>query len=243
MCIRDRKSGELLTELGPRILAAGEAVLAATRHAFPEFPARMAEALGRRVEALRRYRELVDLQLQEAEGEENISFAPFHLLATEGRAHVSMSHRWHLDTVRQIAPVAPQFIRPTFALATELADTNDCARVRAWWTERLCKEGAEGVVLKPWRFVARGKRGLAQPALKCRTPEYLRVVYGLEYDSPHNRGTLAGRPGMVHRREKHRRVVRQFAMSIEGLERFVTGQGTARTLECVCGVLALDSPD
>lgn len=238
------KSGELLSELGPGLIAAGETVLAATRHVFRESASpHLVDALGRRGAALAKYRDVVDQQLQEAEAAVNITFAPFHLLATEGRVHVSTSHRWHLDTVRRIARVAPQFLQPTFALATELDDVNDCARVRAWWADRLCREGAEGVVVKPWRFVSEGKRGLAQPALKCRTPEYLRVVYGLEYDSPRNRATLAARPGMARRREKHRRVVRQFAMSIEGLERFVAAQGTARTLECVCGVLALDSPD
>ena len=38
------------------------------------------------------------------------------------------------------------------------------------------------MVLKPLQFVARGANGLLQPALKCRGREYLRIIYGPEYD-------------------------------------------------------------
>ena len=42
------------------------------------------------------------------------------------------------------------------------------------------------MVVKPLDFVVRGKRGLVQPAVKCRGPEYLRIIYGPEYDAPEN---------------------------------------------------------
>ena len=53
-----------------------------------------------------------------------------------------------------------------------------------WW-EELTAAGGEGVVVKPLPFVARdGKGRLAQPALKCRGREYLRIIYGPEYTLP-----------------------------------------------------------
>jgi protein phosphatase len=39
-------------------------------------------------------------------------------------------------------------------------------------------------VVKPLDFVARNNKGLIQPALKCRGREYLRIIYGPEYDLP-----------------------------------------------------------
>jgi len=61
--------------------------------------------------------------------------------------------------------------------------------VAAWW-KALTARGGEGMVVKPLDFFLRAKRGLAQPALKCRGPEYLRIIYvgtttpkGMCYDS------------------------------------------------------------
>jgi protein phosphatase len=44
--------------------------------------------------------------------------------------------------------------------------------------------GGEGMVVKPLEFAVRGRRGLLQPAVKCRGPEYLRIIYGPEYTLP-----------------------------------------------------------
>jgi hypothetical protein len=39
------------------------------------------------------------------------------------------------------------------------------------------------MVVKPLDFITRGSRGIAQPAVKCRGREYLRIIYGPEYGS------------------------------------------------------------
>jgi hypothetical protein len=38
------------------------------------------------------------------------------------------------------------------------------------------------MVVKPLSFIARGKKGLLQPAIKCRGREYLRPICGPDYD-------------------------------------------------------------
>ena len=48
-----------------------------------------------------------------------------------------------------------------------------------WW-EGMTASGAEGMVVKPTAFIARGSKGLLQPALKVRGQEYLRIIYGPE---------------------------------------------------------------
>ena len=54
-----------------------------------------------------------------------------------------------------------------------------------WW-ETLTGSGGEGMVVKPRDFISRGGKGLIQPALKVRGREYLRIIYGPEYDAPDN---------------------------------------------------------
>ena len=97
--------------------------------------------------------------------------------------------------------------------------------------------GGEGIVVKPAAFVARGRRGLAQPALKCRGREYLRIIYGPEYTEPQNLERLRKRS----LGRKRAQAAREFALGIEGLERFVRGEPLRRVHECVFAVLALET--
>jgi protein phosphatase len=93
------------------------------------------------------------------------------------------------------------------------------------------------MVIKPLTFIARGRRGLVQPALKCRGREYLRIIYGPEYTLPENLERLRSR-GLAAKRSL---ALREFALGIEGLERFVRREPLRRVHECVFGVLALES--
>ena len=105
-----------------------------------------------------------------------------------------------------------------------------------WW-EELTGRGGEGMVVKPLEFVVRGRRGLTQPAIKCRGPEYLRIIYGPEYLLPENLERLRSRsvPRNGHW------ALREFALGIEALEHFVRQEPLRRVHECVFGVLALES--
>jgi protein phosphatase len=93
------------------------------------------------------------------------------------------------------------------------------------------------MVVKPLSFVARGRRGLVQPAVKVRGREYLRIIYGPDYTLPENLERLRRR-GLSLKRSL---AAREFALGIEGLERFVQREPLRRVHECVFGVLALES--
>jgi protein phosphatase len=93
------------------------------------------------------------------------------------------------------------------------------------------------MVVKPLDFVATGQRGLLQPAIKVRGREYLRIIYGPEYTAPEQIEQLRSR-GLAAKRSL---ALREFALGIEGLERFVRGEPLRRVHECVFGVLALES--
>ena len=97
--------------------------------------------------------------------------------------------------------------------------------------------GREGMVVKPLDFISKGRRGIAQPAIKCRGPEYLRIIYGPEYLLPVNLERLKSRAVGA----KRSLAGREFALGVEALERFIRKEPLRRTHECVFGVLALES--
>jgi diadenosine tetraphosphatase ApaH/serine/threonine PP2A family protein phosphatase len=102
---------------------------------------------------------------------------------------------------------------------------------------RLTEKGGEGMVVKPLDFIARGKKGLLQPAVKCRGREYLRIIYSPDYTSEANLTRLRNR-GLGAKRSL---ALREFALGIEALERFVRREPLRRVHECVFGVLAMES--
>jgi protein phosphatase len=167
----------------------------------------------------------------------DLKLAAFHVLASEGRVHVDKDHVWHMRTLARLAEAAPG--SPLMATAHRVVDVTDPADVDAgvaWW-EQLTAGGGEGMVVKPLAFVARGAKGLVQPALKCRGPEYLRIIYGPEYDAPGNLERLRKR-GLAAKRSL---AVREFALGVEALERFVRREPLRRVHECTFAVLALES--
>jgi protein phosphatase len=78
---------------------------------------------------------------------------------------------------------------------------------------------------------------MIQPAIKCRGREYLRIIYGPEYTAPQHLERLRSR-GLGAKRSL---AVREFALCIEALQRFVEREPLRRVHECVFGVLALES--
>jgi protein phosphatase len=86
-------------------------------------------------------------------------------------------------------------------------------------------------------FILRGNKGLVQPAVKCRGREYLRIIYGPDYTADEHLSRLRSRA----LGPKRSLALREFALGIEGLERFVHREPLRRVHECVFGVLALES--
>ncbi len=164
----------------------------------------------------------------------DLRLAPFHLLAGEGGCYADRDHAWHLSTLAKLADGG--LVTATESLDVDVADPASTAAGVAWW-ERLTGDGGEGMVVKPAQFAVRGGRGLVQPAVKCRGREYLRIIYGPEYTVPANLDRLRRR-GLAGKRSL---ALREFALSVEGLERFVRREPLRRVHECAFAVLAMES--
>jgi len=167
---------------------------------------------------------------------DDLKLAPFHLLASEGKVHTSRDHRWHMETLAALCSHGSPLLVHTDNRVIDLTDPDSESEGTEWWT-KLTERGGEGMVVKPLDFITRGRRSLAQPAVKCRGPEYLRIIYGPEYTLPHNLDRLRSRGLSV----KRSLALREFALGIEALERFVRGEPLRRVHECVFAALALES--
>lgn len=167
---------------------------------------------------------------------EDLKLAPFHILAAEGNVFSDRDHIWHMDTLARLAAADPDVLVATPYQTVHLEDPESVERGTQWW-EELTSTGGEGMVIKPIDFSMRGPNGLVQPAVKCRGAEYLRIIYGPEYTAPENLSRLRKR-GIGRKRAL---ALREFALGLEGLDRFVKQEPLRRVHECAFGVLALES--
>lgn len=168
---------------------------------------------------------------------DDLRLAPFHLLASEGAVHADKDHLWHMNTLATACRASARLLLATPFRVVDLDDEESVALAEAWWDE-LTGAGGEGMVVKPLGFTARNTKGrLVQPALKCRGREYLRLIYGAEYTAQENLERLRSRSVGG----KRALAAREFALGIEGLERFVTHEPLRRVHECAFGVLALEA--
>jgi protein phosphatase len=184
----------------------------------------------------RRFRDSYNRYVAPFAGIDDVRFAPFHLLASEGAVHSDKDHLWHMARAHRLAGADPALILATAHRRLDLRSEADCAEAIGWW-ETLTAAGGEGMVVKPLGFVARGAKGLHQPAVKCRGREYLRIIYGPDYDVPENLIRLRRR-GLGHKRSM---AIREFALGLEALHRFVGHAPLTRVHQCVFGILAMES--
>ena len=166
----------------------------------------------------------------------DLSLAPFHVLAAETGVFVNRDHTWHLDLCDQLVAAGSGWFAPTRRIAVDLADDQSASNAISWW-EQLTAGGGEGMVVKPSGFTASGRKGLAQPGIKCRGREYLRIIYGPEYTDPSHINRLRAR----NLGRKRSLAIREFGLGVEALERFVAREPLYRVHECVFGVLAMES--
>ncbi len=173
---------------------------------------------------------------------DDLRLAPFHILATEKSVHVDRDHLWHMNAIEKFCEADPSdLLFATRYLQVDLKNPASVEGGENWWRE-LTSAGGEGMVVKPYDFIAmtkpkKGRSDVCQPAVKVRGSEYLRIIYGPDYDTLNNLDRLRQR----HLGRKRSLAIREFALGVESLERFVAQEPLRKVHECVFGVLALES--
>lgn len=170
------------------------------------------------------------------DGLSGVRFAPFQLLASDGTTYHDRPHAWHLELADRLVAADSELIAPTRRLFVDTTDADSIVAGVAWWTE-LTAAGGEGMVVKPAANLVQGRKGIVQPGLKVRGPEYLRIIYGPDYVEPAHLERLRSR-GLGHKRSLAQR---EYALGLEALERVARGEPLWRVHECVFAVLALES--
>ncbi|MCC6952667.1 MAG: polynucleotide kinase-phosphatase [Deltaproteobacteria bacterium] len=236
------KAQSLLKQQYAAVGAAGtsslESTIAALNAALPEHPdlLPLRDATMSRLGKVKLFVDSYRRYCWPVESIDDIKLAPFHILSTEGAVHSDKDHAWHMETIAGICAQDTALLRATPYKRIVLADFDSCEEGIDWWT-KLTASGGEGMVVKPLNFLHHDRRGMVQPAVKCRGSEYLRIIYGPEYDIPENLARLRKR-GLSTKRSL---AIREFCLGLEALHRFVEREPLRRVHECVFGVLALES--
>ena len=239
------KAEDLLRRQYAAVGAAATSSLTAAERAATEIAARLSAsteatvlrdrvtargvAASRFVDSYRRY-------CWDVAGPEDLQVAPFQLLAAEGELLARRDHEWHLLIADRLNETDPKLFRTTRRVVVDLADEMSEQAATKWWLD-LTENGGEGMVVKPMTPIVASTKGLVQPGVKVRGREYLRIIYGPEYTDPANLSRLRQR-GLGHKRSL---ALREFALGIEGLQRFVDNEPLYRVHECAFAVLALES--
>ncbi|QEC77675.1 polynucleotide kinase-phosphatase [Mucilaginibacter ginsenosidivorax] len=167
---------------------------------------------------------------------DDYKLAPFHIMASEGKLWTDENHEWHMEQIAKICSHDPAILLATPYKVVNLNDAASINEATEWWLA-LTAKGGEGMVVKPYHFIEKDKKGLIQPAIKIRGREYLRIIYGPEYTAPENIERLKSR-GLNAKRGL---ALREFLLGVEGLQRFTDKEPLRRVHQCVFGVLAMES--
>jgi protein phosphatase len=182
------------------------------------------------------FTEVYRLYCWPTDGVDGVLLAPFQVLASAGRTWADRDHGWHLDVADRLVAQAPDRFRTTRRLRVDTRDPASREAGVRWW-EELTASGGEGMVVKPLANLTRNAKGLVQPGLKVRGREYLRLIYGPDYLRPDNLTRLRER-NLQHKRSL---ALREYALGLESLDRYVAREPLWRVHEAVFGVLALES--
>ena len=210
------KAMELIRRQYAAVGAAGAAGLSASVSVLERSAARgldvggLLDATRDRVQRVDAYRAAYGRYVWPVGGLEDLRVAPFHVLAAESGVFSGRDHGWHLTHCDALVEADPAWIRRTERRVVSVTDPESEAEATAWW-ESLTASGGEGMVVKPYDFTARGRRGLVQPGIKVRGREYLRIIYGPEYDAPSQLPRLRSR-GLGRKRSL---ASREFALGVE----------------------------
>ena len=155
------------------------------------------------------------------------------------RSTPSTDHLWHLDVARppRRRPTRPRSAPP------RTVDGRPRRRRQRGGGHRLVggahrrRRRGHGRQAGRRRRTA-GPTGLTQPGIKCRGPRVPPHHLRARVHAPRPTSTASAIAGLGHKRSL---ALREFALGIEALERFVAGEPLYRVHECVFGVLALES--
>ncbi|MFK9094820.1 polynucleotide kinase-phosphatase [Bacillus salipaludis] len=191
------------------------------------------EEIDEKLLNIKTFNEVYPKYCWETEGLEGIQIAPFHTLAHSTETFFDKPHTWHMGKNKELSGLSKLFVETEYRIVNDESSMNAAIE---WW-EVMTEDGHEGFVVKPETYVARHKGKLLQPAIKVRGRKYLHIIYGIDYLQQENLARLKQR----NTSKKQRSAMKEFALGVEAVNRFVRGESIERYHECVLGVLAFEA--
>ncbi|MBB6069475.1 SAM-dependent methyltransferase [Longimicrobium terrae] len=199
-------------------LAAEEEVLAS---ASGDAVARLAARVRERAARLIAYEEACGRAEPPVHAPDGLRLAPLRIVAAEGDVYADRDPHWHREQLAPLIHAAPRTLAHTEHAAFSLADPAADGAVLAW-----ADEAGAGVVIHPSTGTA-----IAVP-VKCWSEAALRLADGPlpPLSSPREPHALAGDADAA---------MRQWALSMEALDRHRRGEPLERVHQCIFAALAL----
>lgn len=185
------------------------------------------------VENAKVFNEVYQKYCWDIDGMEGVQIAPFHTLAHSTETFFEKPHTWHMEKNKEFSRISGLFMETDYRV---VSDEESMKAAIKWW-EEMTEDGHEGFVVKPESFMTQHKGKLLQPAIKVRGRKYLHIIYGIDYLLPDNLTRLKKR----NAGKKQRNALKEFALGVEAVNRFVRRESLERVHECVLGILALEA--
>ncbi|AGZ38410.1 polynucleotide kinase-phosphatase [Actinoplanes friuliensis] len=238
------KAGSLIRERYAGVGAAGRAALPAALDVLRKATGRgldvsvLRDRLELRATEIEGYSAAYRAYVQPTDGLTGVTLAPFAVLAGAGTSYRDKDHGWHLDLADKLVAADPVLFTPTRRMVVDLDDPAAEQAATDWWLD-LTAAGGEGMVVKPYAGlgVTDTKGRLAQPGVKCRGREYLRIIYGPEYTRPEQLDRLRQRS----LGRKRGLALREHGLGLAALDRLAEGAPLWRIHELVFAILAAES--
>ena len=151
----------------------------------------------------------------------NIKIAPFHILAHENKTFFDDTHINHLNHFNELIemPTNDLFVKTPFVVVDLGNEESEQKAIEFW--EEVTNAGFEGVMFKTEKFIEKNEKGeTILPMMKVRGKDYLRIIYGINYDDKKYLNKLKFR-NVSKKRFLH---YKQTALAIESVKRFANGE-------------------
>lgn len=190
-----------------------------------------------------RFSKVLGQHLQPFQQLEDHCFYPASILASEGKTYFDKDQLWHRKIWAQLGSLEDLsddintnlFRAPSFHWVD--LDSEEEKREASAWFETLSDQGGAGVVVRSTKLAMEAGKDLLQPGLTVRGREYLRLIYGMDYDRP----DLLESHRLRRLKDIRQLAVRQVALGNEALSRFVEKQDLTSVFECNFALLALQT--
>lgn len=151
----------------------------------------------------------------------SIKIAPFHILAHTGKTFFDKTHEWHLNHFNELIDMKENdlFVKTPYVIV-DLDNEESKEEAIKFWLD-VTDKGYEGVMFKTETFIEKNENGdTILPMMKVRGKDYLRIIYGINYDDKKYLDKLKNR-SVSKKRFLH---YKQTALAIESVKLFANGE-------------------